>query len=100
MVLDSGSQSINRSFGGTSVNGRKIDELIGLCKGILADGKVDRAESEYLQLWLRNNRDISRHWPTNVLYERIGEMLEDDVLDSDEEKKLIEQLVHLLEFDS
>jgi hypothetical protein len=44
--------SQNQRFNSKRVSDRNIDELIGLARGILADGKVDQQEAEYLQKWL------------------------------------------------
>lgn len=95
MNQDAHGQPINRFYNAARLNDRKIDELIGLCKGVLADGEVSQFEVEFLQNWLRNNLEISGHWPANILYQRIEAMLEDNVLDVDEQKELLETLMDL-----
>lgn len=95
MNQDSHGQPINKFYNAARLNDRKIDELIGLCKGVLADGEVSQFEIEFLQTWLRNNLEISGHWPANVLYKRIEEMLEDNVLDVEEQKELLLTLADL-----
>tara|TARA_R110002111_G_scaffold4958_2_gene25835 strand:+ start:5127 stop:5642 length:516 start_codon:yes stop_codon:yes gene_type:complete len=95
MNLNADGQPFNRCFNAARLNDRKIDELIGLCKGVLADGEVTQFEVEFLQQWLRNNQDISEHWPANVLYQRIEEMLADNVLDFEEQKELLQTLMDL-----
>lgn len=72
---------------------RDTDELIGICRGILADGAVVIEEAEYLHKWLADNHAHADQWPYNVLYPRLTEMLEDGVLDTDEEKELIDLLL-------
>lgn len=72
---------------------RSVDELIGLCKGVLADGLVVQAEAEFLQAWLRSNVDVLETWPANVIYHRIEVMLSDNHLDQAEETELIELLM-------
>lgn len=74
---------------------RSVDELLGLCKGIAADGKVVQAEAEFLQNWLLANVEIMNTWPANVLRRRIGDMLADGVLDANEQKELLEVLREL-----
>lgn len=71
---------------------RNIDELIGICKGIIADGTIVQSESEFLLNWMENNQDAAHQWPANILYERIGQYLLDGVLDPDESNELIELL--------
>lgn len=71
---------------------RSIDELIGVCKGITADGSVNQQESDYLCSWLRANEHVRDTWPANVLRARIAEYLEDGYLDADEKSELFELL--------
>lgn len=93
MSTNNDGQPINRAFSSARVTDRKIDELIGVCKGILANGAVDQAESEFLLAWLEQNKSVSNQWPANVLYHRVREMLEDNILDEAEEKELLETLL-------
>ena len=43
-------------FNRKSIDDRQIDTLLGLSKGLLADGKVDPSEAEFLQTWLVQSR--------------------------------------------
>ena len=95
MSINEHGQPRNRAFNAARLNDRKIDELVGVCKGVLADGVVDQAEAQFLQEWLETNREIADHWPANVLYQRISDALKDGVLDSDEEKELLEILLQI-----
>ncbi|MEP1446272.1 MAG: BRCT domain-containing protein [Paraglaciecola sp.] len=70
---------------------RQIDTLIGLCKGITADGKVDQAEAEFLQTWLVQNNQSQNPIIVNLL-SKVGEMLEDGVLDQEESGELLSVL--------
>lgn len=79
----------------SAVTERKIDELIGLCRGILADGMVTPGEAEFLLDWLQRNRDVSDRWPANVLYDRISRVLADGEIDAEEERELVETLLHV-----
>ncbi len=74
---------------------RQIDELVGLCKGSILDGAVSQCEAEYLRAWLEANRECAGTWPACALYPRIAEMLKDGILDSDEERELLDMLVKL-----
>jgi hypothetical protein len=65
------------------VQDRLIDELIGICRGVIADDNVDEREAIFLGQWIENHRDIANRWPVNVLYARITEMLKDGVLSKD-----------------
>lgn len=74
---------------------RNIDELIGICKGIIADGNLVQSEAEFLLQWMETNQNAAHEWPANILYERIGLYLSDGVLDDVEKNdllKLIKQI--------
>ena len=71
-----------------NIQDRQIDTLIGLSKGIAANGAVDQAEAEFLQTWLVQNSQSQNPVVLNVL-DRVGEMLEDGVLDQDEAEELL-----------
>ena len=42
-----------------NIDDRQIDTLIGLGKGIIADGKVNQLEAEFLQNWLIQSSQVS-----------------------------------------
>lgn len=69
---------------------RAVDELIGLCRGVLADGSIVQPEAEYLRRWLAGHMQFVREYPFNLLAERICDALGDDELDSEEERDLVE----------
>jgi len=74
---------------------RSIDELIGVCKGVVSDGVVNQDEAEFLCGWLRANEHVRNVWPANVLRARIAEYLEDGYLDQDEKVELFEMLARV-----
>ncbi|MCB1693133.1 MAG: BRCT domain-containing protein [Pseudomonadales bacterium] len=76
----------------TRIQDRSIDELIGICRGVIADGVVDEREAIFLGQWIENHRDIAERWPVNILYARITEMLKDGVLSRGEQGELLETL--------
>ena len=65
---------------------RQIDELIGIAKGVIADGHVCMPEAEFLVQWMETNRAASGLWPATVLYPRVTAALADSRIDGDEEK--------------
>lgn len=95
MATDEHGQPRARSFNAARLTDRKIDELIGLCKGVLIDGSVSQLDAEFLQRWIEGNREVANLFPANILYSRISRMLEDGVLDLQEEKDLLETLVQV-----
>lgn len=75
-------------FNRKSIDDRQIDTLIGLSKGILADGQVNQAEADFLLTWLIQSRSASSHPIIHNLLEKVSSMLEDGVLDADESAEL------------
>ena len=71
------------------LRGRTIDTLIGISKGIIADGKVNQAEAEALLSFLVES-DMSwlDHPMMDRLVDRVGDMLQDGVLDDEEAREL------------
>lgn len=76
-------------FNRKNIEDRQIDTLIGLSKGLLADGKVDQTEAEFLLSWLIQSRQASDNPIIVNLLEKVSVMLEDGVLDDDESSELL-----------
>tara|TARA_R110002167_G_scaffold21911_13_gene79014 strand:+ start:650 stop:1255 length:606 start_codon:yes stop_codon:yes gene_type:complete len=78
-------------FNRKNIQDRQVDTLIGLSKGITADGKVDRAEVEFLESWLIQNSHSQNPIIINLL-SKISMMLEDGVFDESESSELLNLL--------
>ena len=78
-------------YASARVNNRQIDTLIGLAKGIIADGVVSQTEAEMLMSWLANNR-YTENIMVDTLLRRIHVMLSDNLLDVDEQAELLQLL--------
>lgn len=74
---------------------RATTELIGIAKGLIADGKLNEQEVDFLCSWLSNNTEYCDSFPFNILYDRLESMLSDNVIDEDERKELFEILTEL-----
>lgn len=79
-------------FNRKAIDERKIDTLIGLSKGILADGSVDQSEAEFLHGWLIQNQQTTDNPVILNLLDRVSAMLEDGVLDREEAQELLAAL--------
>ncbi len=75
-------------FNRNKIDDRQVDTLIGLSKGLTADGKVNQAEAEFLLNWLAQNQQTSDNPIILNLLNKVELMLEDGILDSDESKEL------------
>jgi NAD-dependent DNA ligase len=69
---------------GDRIQSRQVDELIGLARGLIADGSINSAEVSFLDKWLVTNLAISHQPLIATLYERVREILSDDEVDSEE----------------
>ena len=74
-------------FNRKSIQDRQIDTLIGLSKGITANGVVDLPEAEFLQTWLIQNNHSDNPIILNLL-SKVSDMLEDGILDNEESSEL------------
>lgn len=82
-------------FQAKAIEARSLDELIGVCKGVVADGIVTGSEAEYILNWLMANQSVATTFPANVLYPRLVEMLADGRLDDAEARELLGSLRQL-----
>ena len=78
-----------RSKNALRIQDRLIDELIGISRGIIADGVIEESEAIFLGQWIENHREIADRWPVNVVYARVTEMLRDGVLSGSEKADLL-----------
>ncbi|ACS80199.1 BRCT domain-containing protein [Maridesulfovibrio salexigens] len=69
---------------------RDADELLGLCRGILADGIVVEAEARFLLNWLNEHDTCLCHWHGSILKERLDEYLADGVWTEEEQENFCE----------
>lgn len=88
-----------RKFNRKSIDDRQIDTLIGLSKGLTADGKIDQSEAEFLYSWLIQSRQTTENPVIINLLNRVDAMLEDGVLDDEESAELL-SILHKISGDS
>lgn len=81
-------------FSRTRLSGRQISELLGLCRGLIADGRIVQSEAELLYAWLIDQEKVGSPL-VEAMRIQVGQMLEDGVLDADESAELM-QLVRAL----
>jgi NAD-dependent DNA ligase len=79
----------SKFFHSARIDRRAADALVGLAAGLTADGVVTTAEAQFLQSWLRSNVVHLDDPVINLLYSRLSQMLQDQVLDADESLELL-----------
>lgn len=80
-------------FNRAQIHDRLINELTGLCHGLLADGTIDQSEAVFLLRWLESNRDVTANPLIDRIYARLSDMLKDGHLDADEQRELVDTIV-------
>jgi NAD-dependent DNA ligase len=83
---------IHAAFSQTRLDDRVVDELIGLSRGLLADGRIAKEEVEFLQQWLARNRAVVNNPVIAMLLRRIDEILRDGEVDAEESAELFDTL--------
>lgn len=91
--IDCNAQPLIQAFRSEAIVDRQIDELIGIVKGVMADGMVHQGEIEFLLAWLEANRGALDKWPAKAIYPRLKAALEDGNMDQDEERDILDLLL-------
>lgn len=65
-----------------------IPELIGLCRGVLADGKISVTEAAYILDWMNERPDLQENWLASDLYKLLVKVLGDGQLSEAEQVEL------------
>src|SRR3954463_2521073 len=94
--LDHDGQPLREAFNWDRRLDRGMDELIGISRGVLADGVLVLDEARFLLDWLERNEPVRRGFFGKVLYEALAEALEDHVLTADEEDILVGLLLRFV----
>lgn len=63
-------------------------EMLGLAKGVLADGVVSEDEAMALINWADGHPDVILAWPCNVLYRRLRKVFDDGHASAEEREEL------------
>lgn len=75
---------------------RACNELVGLCRGLLADGHVSEMEARFLKQWIERNAEFTETYPFTQLYAQLSGILRDGFLDEDESADLHDTLVRFV----
>lgn len=75
---------------------RAIDELIGLCKGMIVDRHVSEEEVLFLTSWLQANQQAADVWPASAILGRITHILDDRIITAEEREDLLTLLQEIV----
>lgn len=67
---------------------RELSELVGVVRGVVADGAVSADEAERLARWTRENPEVAARWPANLLAQRLEAIVRDGRVDARERAHL------------
>ncbi len=92
MSTDPHGQPSNANFNRARRAERDLSEMLGLAKGVLADGVVTDDEAKRLRDWRQEHPDAVEQWPVNILADRLQRIFADGVVDETERRDLAELL--------
>jgi len=93
-------RNTRNNFNAKRLNDRDTAELMGICRGVLADGILTTTEIVFIIKWLESKPDLLIQWPSDELYIHLGTAMNNyefnhGVLNGDEEKFLLDFLCGL-----
>jgi len=94
--IDPHGQPFNLRFNRARRAERDLSELLGLAKGLLADGQITKEEAAHLNDWMTSHPDAVEQWPVNKLAERLTRIFADGHADEDERSDLADLLASLV----
>lgn len=68
---------------------KRLAELIGICRGVIADGVVAPEEAVFLRDWLAKHQSLLDCWPADVISKRLEQVFEDGRVDEQEQEDLL-----------
>jgi NAD-dependent DNA ligase len=84
------------AFRSESIVDRQIDELIGIIKGILADGLVTQEEVQFLLAWMDANKKAKNLWPASAIYPHLASAMSKGEMDIRDESEVLALLVSVV----
>lgn len=75
---------------------RASNELVGICRGLLADGHVSQMEAQFLKDWIERNAEFTGLYPFGQIYAQLSAILHDGFIDEDESADLHDTLVRFV----
>jgi hypothetical protein len=94
--LDPDGQPLELGFNWNRRMDSRTDELIGLCRGVLADGVLVQREAEYVLDWLTRNPPVLKTYLGRELEKGLTTALSDGELSPDEEERVVDLLLKVV----
>ena len=77
------------------IQSQAMNQLMGICTGLVCDGKLSDEEIVFLSTWTKSNSSIARDWPASTIYRRVEESIRDGVITDEERRVLLSTLQEL-----
>ena len=81
---DRNGQPVVANFNKRKTQDRQIDELIGLCRGVVCDGVISHVEADHVLGWLNARPELHDFWPAGELKDLLDRCLEDGIFTEEE----------------
>lgn len=94
--LDEDGQPVAKGYNWNRIKDSRMDELIGICRGVLADGAVVFEEACFLRDWLSRNKQVRHSLAGKMLDDLLARVLADGVVDPNEEEELVVMLSRII----
>jgi NAD-dependent DNA ligase len=86
--LDQQGQPINSGLNAARRRARDVSEMLGIAKGLIADGVVNDAEARYLRDWGLNHPEAVELFPASLIFTRLQQFYADGRIDDEEREEL------------
>lgn len=94
--LDAHGQPVITGYNIAQRRNREVAELLGLAKGILADGTVNDEEVRFLRDWAARHPEALVQWPASLIFSRLEQTIADGHIDDEERLELQSLLAALV----
>ncbi len=71
---------------------RSIDELVGVARGLIADGVLSKKELNFLLEWMQANAHCEHVWPASALFESVYRISDAEEYGEDQRQELFDVL--------
>src|SRR5690349_10020317 len=72
----------------TNEHDKAIDQLTGICAGILSDGVVNQKEAVFFADWVKTHAPLDPAWPFTEILGRLNRIFADGVCNEEEREEL------------
>src|SRR5580658_3369851 len=94
--MNNDGQPVEQGFNWARRRERGIDELIGVCRGVMADGVLVYEEAKFLLDWLERNQPVLRSDAGKCLYEPLKEIVERGKLSPNGETRVVDIIMKII----